>query len=96
MTERPGGTDDDQCVFDPPAPFVTFRVVDDGAGRTVSYGERGQVVMNHVSKSMLLTGNLERDIATRVKPPAGQAGDSVADVSPVASFGGAEVIEGVY
>jgi hypothetical protein len=52
--------------------------------------------MNHVSKSMLLPNNLERDLATRVEPPPGQAGDSVADVSPVASFGGEDVIEGVY
>jgi phenylacetate-coenzyme A ligase PaaK-like adenylate-forming protein len=91
MTERVGGAGDDRCVFDPPAPFITFRVVDPDTGCTVRYGERGQVVMNHVSKSMLLPGNLERDIATRVEPPAGQAGDSVADVYPVASFGGAQV-----
>jgi phenylacetate-coenzyme A ligase PaaK-like adenylate-forming protein len=95
IAERAGGTDD-QCVFDPPAPFTTFRVVDPDTGRPVGYGERGQVVMSHVSKGMLLPNNLERDIATRVEPPSGQAGDSVADVSPVASFGGAEVIEGVY
>jgi phenylacetate-coenzyme A ligase PaaK-like adenylate-forming protein len=94
--ERAGLTDDDPRVYDPPAPFITFRVVDPGTGRTVGYGERGQVVMNHVSKNMLLPSNLERDLATRVEPPAGQAGDSVADVSPVASFGGEDVIEGVY
>jgi phenylacetate-coenzyme A ligase PaaK-like adenylate-forming protein len=96
MIERLGSTDDDRCVFDPPAPFITFRVIDPDTGRPVSYGERGQVVMNHVSKSMLLPGNLERDVATRVEPLSGQAGDSVADVSPVASFGGEDVIEGVY
>lgn len=96
IVERAGLTDDDRCVFDPPAPFITFRVVDPGTGRPVGYGERGQVVMNHVSKNMLLPSNLERDLATRVEPPAGQAGDSVADVSPAPSFGGADVIEGVY
>jgi phenylacetate-coenzyme A ligase PaaK-like adenylate-forming protein len=95
-TERAGGNGDDPCVFDPPAPFITFRVIDPGTGRPVGYGERGQVVMNHVSKSMLLPNNLERDIATRVEPLPGQAGDSVADVSPVASFDGEDVIEGVY
>ncbi|HEV3379757.1 MAG TPA: phenazine antibiotic biosynthesis protein [Trebonia sp.] len=94
--ERAEGTADDRCVFDPPAPVITFRVVDPVSGRPVGYGERGQVVMNHVSKSMLLPNNLERDLATRVEPPPGQAGDSVADVSPVASFGGEDVIEGVY
>jgi len=91
VTERVGGSGDDRCVFDPPAPFITFRVVDPETGCTVRYGERGQVVMNHVSKSMLLPGNLERDIATRAEPPAGQAGDSVADVYSVASFDGTEV-----
>ena len=94
--ERAGLTDDDPCVFDPPAPFITFRVIDPATGCPVGYGEHGQVVMNHVSKSMLLPNNLERDLAIRMEPPAGQAGDSVADVSPVASFGGADVIEGVY
>jgi hypothetical protein len=96
VVERAGLTGDDPCVFDPPAPYVTFRVVDPGTGRRVGCGERGQVVMNHVSRNMLLPNNLERDVATRVEPPAGQAGDSVADVSPAASFGGQDVIEGVY
>ena len=96
VVERAGLTGDDPCVFDPPAPYVTFRVVDPGTGRRAGYGERGQVVMNHVSRNMLLPNNLERDVATRVEPPAGQAGDSVADVSPAASFGGQDVIEGVY
>jgi hypothetical protein len=45
---------------------------------------------------MLAPNNLERDTAVRVKPPAGQLGDSVADVSPVASFDDQSVIEGVY
>jgi phenylacetate-coenzyme A ligase PaaK-like adenylate-forming protein len=96
VVERAGLSDDDPRIYDPPAPFITFRVVDPGTGTAVRYGERGQVVMNHVSKSMLLPSNLERDLATRVEPPAGQASDSVADVSPVARFGGEEVIEGVY
>ncbi|WP_067139316.1 AMP-binding protein [Microtetraspora malaysiensis] len=94
--ERIRPEDDDACVFDPPSPFITFRVVDPETGRTVKYGERGQVVMNHVSKNMLLPNNLERDIATRVEPPAGQTGDSVADVSPVTQFEDEAVIEGVY
>ncbi|MFF7144070.1 MULTISPECIES: AMP-binding protein [Streptomyces] len=94
--ERTDQEDDDVCVFDPPAPFITFRVVEPETGRTVEYGERGQVVMNHVSRNMLLPSNLERDLATRIEPPAGQAGDSVADVSPVTRFGDEAVIEGVY
>jgi phenylacetate-coenzyme A ligase PaaK-like adenylate-forming protein len=94
--ERAGLTDADPCVFDPPAPFVTLGVVDPETGRTVDYGERGQVVMNHVSKNLLLPNNRERDIATRMRSPAGQAGDSVADVAPAVQFGSSDVIEGVY
>jgi hypothetical protein len=95
-TERLGLTDDDPCIFDPPSPFIIFTVIDPATGRRVGYGERGQVVMNHLSKSMLLPNNLERDLATRIEPLAGQVGDSVADVSPVAQFDNENVIEGVY
>jgi phenylacetate-coenzyme A ligase PaaK-like adenylate-forming protein len=94
--ERVGLTDDDPCVFDPFSPYITFSVVDPETGQPVPYGERGQVVMNHVSKSFLLPNNLERDMATRIEPPEGQVGDSVADVTPVRQFGGEAVIEGVY
>jgi phenylacetate-coenzyme A ligase PaaK-like adenylate-forming protein len=94
--ERLGLTDDDPCVFDPFSPYVTFSVVDAQTGGTVPYGTRGQVVMNHVSRSFLLPNNLERDMATRIEPPAGQVGDSVADVTPVLQFDDEVVIEGVY
>jgi hypothetical protein len=94
--ERLGLTDDDPCIFDPFSPYITFSVVDPETGQTVPYGERGQVVMNHVSKSFLLPNNLERDMATRIEPREGQVGDSVADVTPVPRFEGEDVIEGVY
>lgn len=96
VPERLGPTDDDPCIYDPPSPFITFSVVDPDSGRPVDYGQRGQVVMNHISKNMLLPNNLERDMAIRTEPPAVQVGDSVADVSPVAHFGNEAVIEGVY
>jgi len=94
--ERLGLTDDDPCIFDPLSPYITFSVVDPATGDTVRHGERGQVVMNHVSKSFLMPNNLERDIATRIVGPVGQIGDSVADVTPVQRFEGGDVIEGVY
>ncbi len=94
--ERQDLTDDDPCIFDPFSPYITFSVVEPDTGRKVAYGERGQVVMNHVSKSFLLPNNLERDMATRIRPPEGQIGDSVADVTPVAQFDDETVIEGVY
>jgi hypothetical protein len=96
IAERVGQALDDPCIYDPPSPFITFSVVDPALGHTVDYGKRGQVVMNHVSKNMLLPNNLERDLATRIEPLAGQVGDSVADVSPVKQFGNEAVIEGVY
>jgi phenylacetate-coenzyme A ligase PaaK-like adenylate-forming protein len=77
-------------------PYVTFSVVDAQTGHKVRYGTRGQVVMNHISRSFLLPNNLERDMATRIEPPEGQVGDSVADVTPVQRFDDEVVIEGVY
>jgi phenylacetate-coenzyme A ligase PaaK-like adenylate-forming protein len=94
--ERPGLTDDDPCIFDPYSPYISFDVVDPETREAVPYGERGQVVMNHVSSSFLLPNNLERDMATRIEPPEGQVGDSVADVAPVRTFDDEVVIEGVY
>jgi phenylacetate-coenzyme A ligase PaaK-like adenylate-forming protein len=94
--ERLDLTDEDPCIFDPPSPYITFSVVEPESGRKVPYGERGQVVMSHVSKSFLLPNNLERDLATRIRPLEGQVGDSVADVTPVQRFDDEAVIEGVY
>ncbi|GHO47815.1 phenazine antibiotic biosynthesis protein [Ktedonospora formicarum] len=96
VPERPGLSDDDPSIYDPPSPFITFSIIDPDSRQPVDYGQRGQVVMNHISKNMLLPNNLERDMALRIEPPEGQVGDSVADVSPVARFGNEVVIEGVY
>jgi phenylacetate-coenzyme A ligase PaaK-like adenylate-forming protein len=95
-SERLDLADEDPCIFDPFSPYITFSVVDPGTGRKVGFGERGQVVMNHVSRSFLLPNNLERDMATRIRPLEGQVGDSVADVTPVKRFDDETVIEGVY
>ncbi|MDG4666103.1 AMP-binding protein [Mycobacterium sp. 236(2023)] len=89
-------TDGDTSVFDPRCPYVVFWVVDPDTGAQVPYGERGQVVMNHISKGMFIPNNLERDTAIRWPGPRGQVGDSVSDIAPVAVFGGVPVIEGVY
>ncbi|HEV2634155.1 MAG TPA: hypothetical protein VGX23_03340 [Actinocrinis sp.] len=95
-SERAGGSPDDEIVYDPRSPVVTFRVVDPETRAPVGYGHRGQVVMNHLSKGWFLPNNLERDTAVRVEGPAGQIGDSVAGPKPVAQFGGERVIEGIY
>lgn len=83
-------------IFDPRTPYAVFRVVDPDTGDTVAYGERGQIVMNHVSKGMFIPNNLERDSAVRMAGPDEQIGDSVSEVKPVETFDGEAVIEGVY
>ncbi|WP_225811981.1 phenazine antibiotic biosynthesis protein [Streptomyces spinosus] len=96
LLERTGLTASDPCVFDPVSPYVFLSVVDPDTGDTVDVGERGQVIVSHVSKSMLIPNNAERDTAVRVRPANGQAGDAVADVAPVPTVKGETVIEGVY
>ncbi|BBZ42518.1 AMP-binding protein [Mycobacterium conspicuum] len=86
----------DTFIFDPRTPYVVFWVIDPDTGEPMPYGQRGQVVMNHISKGMFIPNNLERDEAIRMPGPAGQFSDSVSEVRPVASFEGEAVIEGVY
>lgn len=87
---------DGSFVFDPRTPYVVFWVVDPDTGERVPYGQRGQVVMNHISKAMFVPNNLERDLAIRMAGPAGQLSDSLSAVRPVATFEGEAVVEGVY
>jgi hypothetical protein len=89
-------TTGDAFVFDPRTPYVVFWVVDPDTGEQVPYGQRGQVVMNHISKGMFIPNNLERDMAIRMPGPAGELSDSVSEVRPVTTFEGEAVIEGVY
>ena len=89
-------TDGEVFVFDPRTPYVVFWVVDPDTGEQVAHGERGQVVMNHISKGMFIPNNLERDSAVRMPGPEHQIGDSLSEVTPVATFEGESVIEGVY
>jgi phenylacetate-coenzyme A ligase PaaK-like adenylate-forming protein len=93
---REGLSEDEPVIHDAPSPYITFSVVDPDTGRPVGYGQRGQVVMNHISKTMFVPNNPERDTAIRVPGPHGQIGDSVSEVKPVETFGGEAVIEGVY
>lgn len=89
-------TDCSSFAFDPRTPYVIFWVVDPDTGERVPYGERGQIVMNHVSKGMFIPNNVERDSAIRLGGPKGQICDSVAEVKPVEVFEGEPVVEGVY
>lgn len=88
--------DNGAFTFDPRTPYVVFWVVDPDTGEEVPYGQRAQVVMNHISKGMFIPNNLERDSAIRMPGPAGQVGDSLSEVRPVTTFEGQHVIEGVY
>ncbi|HEX4818239.1 MAG TPA: phenazine antibiotic biosynthesis protein [Nonomuraea sp.] len=94
--ERPGLGPDEDIVYDPRSPVVTFEVVDPETREVVPHGQRGQIVMNHISKGMFLPNNLERDTVVRVPGRAGQIGDSVSAPRPVDTFDGETVIEGVY
>ncbi|MEU7767805.1 AMP-binding protein [Nocardia sp. NPDC049190] len=94
--ERPGPADDSRCVYDTFSPHITLEVVDPQTRLPVAYGERGQVIVHHVSRAMLLPNNFERDLAVRVEPPPGRLGDSVADITSMTAFAGTTVIEGVY
>ncbi|MFG3392368.1 phenylacetate--CoA ligase family protein [Streptomyces parvus] len=94
--ERHGTQPGEPCVFDTFSPYITFEVVDPADGRPVAHGERGQVLMHHVSKALLLPNNLERDTAIRVPAPAGRVGDSAADIAPVERFEDEVIVEGVY
>jgi phenylacetate-coenzyme A ligase PaaK-like adenylate-forming protein len=93
---REGLSEDDPVIHDTHSPYITFSVIDPETGRPVGYGQRGQVVMNHISKTMFLPNNLERDTAIRVPGPDGQVGDSLSEIKPVETFSGQAVIEGVY
>jgi hypothetical protein len=44
-----------------------FPGIDPETGRPVPYGERGQVVTNHISKIMFVPNNLERDTVIRAQ-----------------------------
>jgi phenylacetate-coenzyme A ligase PaaK-like adenylate-forming protein len=87
---------DDTPVFDPVSPAITYSVVDPETRQNVEYGTRGQVVMNHVSRSLLVPNNLERDLAVRCAALPGMVGDAVSEVHPVQTFEDEDVIEGVY
>lgn len=83
-------------IFDSYAPYVVLEVVDPETRRPVANHERGQVVMNHLSKYALLPNILERDTAVRLPAAGDQPGAAVSGVKPLANVGGEVVIEGVY
>lgn len=83
-------------IFDTFAPLVVFDVVEPLTRKVVPFGERGTVVMNHLSKYAFFPNVLERDTAVRLCAPEGCPGASVAEIRPVSAVAGKTVIEGVY
>ncbi|GBG38316.1 phenylacetate--CoA ligase family protein [Mycobacterium montefiorense] len=96
MKTRTLQPEDGVFIHDPRSPYMVFQVVDPDTGNTVPYGDRGQVMISFVGKSMFIPSNLERDMAIRHAGLPGQIGDSIGAVRPVSSFDGQEVTEGVY
>jgi phenylacetate-coenzyme A ligase PaaK-like adenylate-forming protein len=96
MKTRISQPEDGVFVHDPRSPYMVFKVVDPATGKVVPYGDRGQVMISFVGKSMFMPSNLERDTAIRCPGLPGQIGDSISAVRPVSSFDGQEVTEGVY
>jgi len=68
-------------------PFISFDVVESeetGLGDTVDYGERGQVVLNHLSSGFLWPNQTERETAERRFPAElFGGGDGIADIRPL-------------
>ncbi|RJO70068.1 phenazine antibiotic biosynthesis protein [Nocardia panacis] len=96
IPERAGLPVGEPAVFDPPAPFSLFSVVDPETLEPVPYGERGQTISHHITRNLFLPNNLERDTAIRHPHGLGHQGDSISEVRPVQNFGDVKVIEGVY
>jgi hypothetical protein len=93
---RIGADHEGSPIFDTFSPYISFDVIAPETGETVPIGQRGRVVMNHVSRFALYPNVLERDTAIRLPAPVDQVGDSVADIRPVGEVAGVSVIEGVY
>ncbi|MGW4128569.1 phenazine antibiotic biosynthesis protein [Amycolatopsis japonica] len=94
--ERMGSGPDDPCVYDGLPLTVTFRVLDPGTGDAVEFGERGQLLVDHVSKGMFLPNNLERDTALRLPVAEGHYGDAIGNILPASTFGDGDIVVGVY
>ncbi|MDE1480239.1 phenazine antibiotic biosynthesis protein [Xenorhabdus bovienii] len=66
--------------YDSFTPFITYDVVDRSTLETVEYGQRGAVVVSHLSHYAFYPRILERDTAIRL-PGNGHIGDRLADIA---------------
>lgn len=83
-------------IFDSFAPYIILEVVDPQTLNPVNFGERGRVVMHHLSRYAFFPNTLERDTAIRLPRNDDYPGSSVSDVGPLPTIDGRAVIEGVY
>jgi phenylacetate-coenzyme A ligase PaaK-like adenylate-forming protein len=83
-------------IFESFAPYVVLDVVDPKKRTPVAYHERGQVLMNHLSKYAFFPNILERDTGVRLPTLNNYPGAAVSDVKTMAAISGQTVIEGVY
>ena len=77
------------------APYITYRVVDN-QGKSVSDGERGQIVLSHLSLYAFYPNIYERDSAILSGVTDYGAGAIITDVLPTQNVNGISIIEGVY
>ncbi|MCG7500093.1 hypothetical protein MHO82_24830 [Vibrio sp. Of7-15] len=84
-----------QIEYDSFSPFITYDVVKKNTLETVEYGQRGLVVVSHLSRYAFYPRILERDTAIRLRG-SGMMGDRLANIAAEQIFSGRKVIEGVY
>ncbi|EJG7369568.1 phenazine antibiotic biosynthesis protein [Escherichia coli] len=86
----------DSVIFDSFAPYILLEVVEPQTRHPVQFGERGRVIMHHLSRYAFFPNILERDTAVRRPRNDDFPGSSVSDVGPLPIIDGRTVIEGVY
>ncbi|HKQ62543.1 MAG TPA: hypothetical protein VJS92_14725 [Candidatus Polarisedimenticolaceae bacterium] len=88
--------DDYAITYYPPLPRAVFEIVDPGdLDRSVSYGERGRVLLTTLTREFFMPRFPERDEGVRAEPCAEFPWDGVRDLGLLASLQDSVVV-GVY
>lgn len=85
------GFGDTEILYKPFSPYITYEVIDPATKCPVDDGERGQIVVSHMSKWAFFPNVLERDSAVK------RVHDGIsylADIEPASSV--KNIVEGVY
>ncbi|WP_212112454.1 hypothetical protein [Bartonella queenslandensis] len=86
----------EHIIYDSFSPFIHYEVVDSYTRQLVEYGERGTVIVTHLSPYAFYPRVVERDTAIRLPGVSGYVGDRLADIKPQLISEGRPVIEGIY